>query len=620
MLPLLPQARTAPLHHLTRQARGKGQLRRLMDSGALHCVFQPIADLTEGTVFAHEALIRGPTDTPFQSPDALLALAHREGLMMAFELHCVDTALAQWGQSNNPGRLFINVSADALVHACTQPQGNAFADLLQRHGVKARHVVLELTEHERVNDMAQLRDVAKTVHAMGLQLALDDFGDGRSSLRLWSEIRPDFVKIDKYFAQGISRAPDQLQVVRAVREIANVFGTALLAEGIETGDDLRVLRDMGLRYGQGYFLGRPQLPPQHQVLAQAAAVLADCRVAVMPQLQHPARPGIMRNMAVISAPVLRPSDHLEDVAEEFQRHPDLHALAVVDEQDRPLGLINRQGFMSDFARLYYREIHGRKPVLHHANLHPRIIERDFDVEELVGILTSQDQRYLADGFIVTDNGRYVGLGTGDQLVRSVTEARIEAARHANPLTFLPGNIPITQHIQRLLDTCSPFVAAYVDLNHFKPFNDQYGYWRGDEMIRLAASIVTRHCAPQHDFVGHVGGDDFIVLFQSTDWAERCRLIIDDFRLHALGLFDESARLVGGIHAEDRHGVKRFFPCTTLAIGAVTVASGLRLQAEDVANQAALAKHDAKLAPSGISVRQALVPAPSAGPVTVDVAG
>ncbi|MDP3132172.1 MAG: EAL domain-containing protein, partial [Burkholderiaceae bacterium] len=241
MLPLLPQARTAPLHHLTRQARGKGQLRRLMDSGALHCVFQPIADLTEGTVFAHEALIRGPTDTPFQSPDALLALAHREGLMMAFELHCVDTALAQWGQSNNPGRLFINVSADALVHACTQPQGNAFADLLQRHGVKARHVVLELTEHERVNDMAQLRDVAKTVHAMGLQLALDDFGDGRSSLRLWSEIRPDFVKIDKYFAQGISRAPDQLQVVRAVREIANVFGTALLAEGIETGDDLRVL-------------------------------------------------------------------------------------------------------------------------------------------------------------------------------------------------------------------------------------------------------------------------------------------------------------------------------------------------------------------------------------------
>ncbi|MBA4254939.1 MAG: diguanylate phosphodiesterase [Polaromonas sp.] len=611
-----PMACAAPSPPPPLTATGHGQLRQLMHDGALHCVFQPIADLNEGTVFAHEALIRGPAGSPWQSPDTLLALADQEGLMMAFELHCVETALAQWGHTHNPGRLFINISADALVHACTQPQGNAFADLLARHHVKARHVVLELTEHERVGDMAQLREVAKTVHAMGLQLALDDFGDGRSSLRLWSEIKPDFVKIDKYFAQGISRAPDQLQVVRAVREIANVFGTALLAEGIETGDDLRVLRDMGLRYGQGYFLGRPQRPPQHQVLAQAAAVLADCRVAVMPQLQHPARPGIMRNMAVIAAPVLRPTDQLEDVAAEFQRHPDLHALAVVDEHNHPLGLINRQGFMNDYARLYFREIHGRKPVLHHANLHPRIIERDFDVEELVGILTSQDQRYLADGFIVTDNGRYVGLGTGDQLVRSVTEARIEAARHANPLTFLPGNIPITQHIQRLLSTRSPFVAAYVDLNHFKPFNDLYGYWRGDEMIRLAASVVTRHCAPQYDFVGHVGGDDFIVLFQSPDWHERCRLIIDDFALHAMGLFDESARLDGGIHAEDRHGVKRFFPCTTLAIGVVTVAPGQCQLAEDVANQAALAKHDAKLAPNGISVRQALPPAAPLAPLVV----
>src|SRR5260370_41959354 len=76
-----------------------------------------------------------------------------------------------------------------------------------------------------------------------------------------------------------------------------------------------------------------------------------------------------------------------------------------------------------------------------SNVQPRIVELDCDVDQLVGILTSQDQRYLSDGFIVTDNGRYVGLGTGEQLVRRVTEARIEAARHANPLTFLPGNIP-----------------------------------------------------------------------------------------------------------------------------------------------------------------------------------
>ena len=193
-----------------------------------------------------------------------------------------------------------------------------------------------------------------------------------------------------------------------------------------------------------------------------------------------------------------------------------------------------------------------------ANTEPRLIEREHSVDELVGILTSQDQRYLRDGFIVTHNGRYVGLGTGDQLVRSVTETRIEAARHANPLTFLPGNIPISQHIERLLRNQSRFVACYADLNNFKPFNDCYGYWRGDEMIRLFAQIAKTQCDAQKDFLGHVGGDDFILLFQSPDWRTRCEQLVSDFNTHAKGLFDELARSAGGIHAEDRYGTLRFF--------------------------------------------------------------
>ena len=217
------------------------------------------------------------------------------------------------------------------------------------------------------------------------------------------------------------------------------------------------------------------------------------------------------------------------------------------------------------------------------------------------MLTSDDQRYLADGFIVTENGRYVGLGTGEQLVRSVTEMRVEAARHANPLTFLPGNVPISQHIERLLAKQSEFVACYADLNNFKPFNDQYGYWRGDEMIRLLAKVLLSNCDPQRDFVGHVGGDDFVVLFQSANWHARCERTIAELGANALDLFDARARDAGGIQAEDRHGIARFFPCTTLSIGAVMVRVGLYDRAEDVASAAAVAKHHAKTAGSGLFV-------------------
>src|SRR6202022_2619470 len=130
-----------------------------------------------------------------------------------------------------------------------------------------------------------------------------------------------------------------------------------------------------------------------------------------------------------------------------------------------------------------------------------------------------------DGFVLVDAGRYVGLGTAEQLVRSVTEMRIEAARHANPLTFPPGNIPISEHIARLLSARISFTACYCDLNNFKPYNDQYGYWRGDEMIRLAAGVISGSCDARRDFVGHVGGHDFVVLFQSADWDRRCAQIL-----------------------------------------------------------------------------------------------
>ena len=216
-------------------------------------------------------------------------------------------------------------------------------------------------------------------------------------------------------------------------------------------------------------------------------------------------------------------------------------------------------------------------------------------------MTSQDQRYLSDGFVVTENGRYVGLGTGDQLVRSVTELRLEAARHANPLTFLPGNIPISLHIKRLLDSGAAFVACYLDMNHFKPFNDQYGYWQGDEMIRLLARLAAAHSDPQRDFVGHVGGDDFLILFQSTDWRQRCERVIREFAELARELYDEAARQAGGIQAEDRHGVLRFFPFTTLSVGALRVEGGQFADAEEVASRAALAKRQAKVADTGLYV-------------------
>ena len=573
----------------------------VLEQRRLFSVFQPIVNLADATIYAHEALIRGPQGTPLHTPDALLRAAADEDLSHPFDYACMEVALRTWGRIKAHGRVFVNVSADALTELYAKQGREKLAMLVRSFGVLPRMLVLEVTEHERVTDMDHLAEVVRQIRSTGVSLALDDFGDGRSSLRLWSQLKPEFVKIDKYFTKDISAHADKLKTIQALQQIATIFGSELVAEGIETAQDLRVLRDLGITYGQGYFLGHPDRQPAKYALIEAQRVLRERQIAVFPELNRSSGLGQLKSLTTVSAPTVSERTTNDQLATLFLEHANLHAVALLDG-DQPVGLINRALFMNEYSKLYYREVWGRKPCAIHANREPRLVEKDHSVDQLLGILTSQDQRYLTDGFIVTDNGRYVGLGTGDQLVRSVTETRIEAARHANPLTFLPGNIPISLHIERLLKKHVNFVACYADLNNFKPYNDYYGYWRGDEMIRLLARICMEQCDSQCDFLGHIGGDDFILLFQSPDWKLRCEQIVAGFNQYALGMFDEGAQRAGGIEAEDRHGVLRFFPCTTLSIGAVAIDGSRFTRAEQVANLAALAKHDAKRSGGGVVER------------------
>lgn len=302
----------------------------------------------------------------------------------------------------------------------------------------------------------------------------------------------------------------------------------------------------------------------------------------------------------MQAPTVAASTTHDELFALFARYPDLHAIAVV-ENEHPLALIDRQQFLNQYARPFYRELYGRRSCLKSANTQPICVDLHADIEELMVLLTTGDHRYLREGVIITEQGRYRGLGTGQSLVKAVTEARIEVARHSNPLTFLPGNIPTSRHIERLLSSGGGFRVAHADLNDFKPFNDHFGYWRGDEMIRLAAAVLASQCDMKRDFLGHIGGDDFVVVFQSEDWSTRCQQMVLRFNERALELLDPPARVAGGIVSADRHGEQRFHPCTSLSIGVVCVSAGHYPLAEQISAAAAAAKRTAKHAALGCHV-------------------
>lgn len=573
-----------------------------MQENRLLVHLQPIIDMAKGSIFGHEALVRTPADSPWPNPDALFAAARTEGCALALELHCLRLAMRL--RPGIRGRLFVNLSAEALLHAMTVAGPGSWQERGPDTGLPLSGVVVELTEHERVQDLHGLQQALDLLRLNGGTLALDDFGDGRSSLRLWSELRPEYVKIDKYFVRDVHQSSHKLKTLSALQALAETFGSRLVAEGVEQADELMVLRDMGLHFAQGFFLGRPQRPALEQLPPAALQVLHNHHIAVLPVARQACNRGLSAKALLKQAPSLPVDATHDDAAKLLRAQPDMHAVALVQDQV-PVGLISRKTLQDLYLELYFRDLYGRRPCTLHANQKPLLVDIHTPIEQLTSVLTSDDQRYLTEGYIITEGGRYIGLGTGEQLVRTVTEARIEAARHANPLTFLPGNVPLTQHIERLLENGQDFVACYADLNHFKVFNDYYGYWRGDEMIRLQAKCLSAACDPRRDFIGHVGGDDFVLLMQSLDSVQRIEAAVTQFNQLALGLFDEKARTEGGIRAEDRHGVERFHPCTTLSAGLVMVAPGRLHSAEEVASAAAVAKHHAKQARLGVYLMDAM---------------
>jgi GGDEF domain-containing protein len=375
--------------------------------------------------------------------------------------------------------------------------------------------------------------------------------------------------------------------------VAEALGAELIGEGVEDPADLRMLCELGITYAQGYLLGRPAPAPVFEVSGETRVAMRDQCVQVPPRPQSPLmQHAVKAGHLMIHAPALALSDTVATAEGLFAQHPRLHALAVTDDQ-RPVGLINRREFTERLAKPFTRELFGRRSCASFMNEAPLLCDEQRSLDSMAVILRGEDQRYLADGFVVTREGRYLGLGTGESLVRRVTELRIDAARHANPLTLLPGNIPVTEHLGRLLESAEPFVAAYVDLTDFKPFNDLYGYFRGDGMIQLLASILTEHVDAHADFVGHIGGDDFLLLMQSANWHERCHRMIEAFGQRSRALFDPLQLERGQLHGKDRHGKRQSFPLTSVTIGAVSLTPPFPSRVEVIARLAARAKRHAR---------------------------
>ncbi len=228
---------------------GKMTVSDLIAQNLLRAVFQPIFRFADGDVFGYEALIRGPRGSPLESPLALLAAAGREGLSIEFERKAARLCLERFIELKLPGRIFLNYSATALTALVQDWQ--QVLPRLKAYGFAFERIVVELTERVWIANPEQFTASVSLIRQCGVGFAMDDYGTAQSSLSLWVALRPEFVKIDKYFITNVAKDPIKYEALRSVMRFAFSTQTKLIAEGVESEEDMKVVRDLS---GRGFSL------------------------------------------------------------------------------------------------------------------------------------------------------------------------------------------------------------------------------------------------------------------------------------------------------------------------------------------------------------------------------
>jgi len=556
------------------------ELTKILHGKQLTPHFQPIVSLYKKKIMGYEALIRGPSDSPLHSPFNLFDTAERFDLSTKLEYICREVTIRRYASLDVKEKLFINVSPSVLL----QPdfKKGETLKLLDQFGVDPRSVVIELTEHQPTDDFQLMREAIIHYRKMGFEIAIDDLGAGYSGLRLWSELQPEYVKIDMHFIQGIHNDPIKLNFVRSIQNIASSLNCNVIAEGIETEDEFKVVEQLGITHAQGYYFARPTAIPLEKV---------DKSLFIISPQPSQFNATKAAHIAKFITPVSSETA-ISEVMNLFHHDSDLTILPLVDNNVAS-GIIFRDHFLFKlFSSRYGIELYGKKPIKTFVDKTPLSFDQNTAIELVSKQLTSTMRNDQA--FIITNDGEYTGIGTILKLLEEITRQQIHNAKHANPLTLLPGSVPINDQIDQLLATKVPFSFGYFDLDHFKPFNDVYGYSAGDDIIKAVANTLAQHIPAESGLVGHIGGDDFIVIFTGNDWVKCCENILNDFKKAVPHYYKDDDIKTGGIHAENRAGEKCFFPLISLSVGLVDSVSTSQCQSHvDIADLASEAKKQAK---------------------------
>lgn len=564
------------------------QFNMILRKREISTLYQPIINFKTNSILGWEALSRGPENSSFRSPIVLFETAELLGSLFALEKLCRETAFENAGAFKEGQKLFLNIHPRTMADPEFTP--GKTTELMERAGLKPENIVFEITEQHSVQDFNLFYRTLDHYRSQGFKVAVDDVGAGYAGLLTIAELQPEFIKLDKSLIANIHRDPVKRALVETTVTFANKIGSQIIAEGIEKKEQAVCLMDKGVHCGQGYFLARPDTPkPQLSKECTELQSLGDLTSK-----------GVTRSIPIgdlAKTPTVVQMNYKVSKAQDFfQKNPGNSSIIVADNHT-PKGLVMEYHLNRKLSTQYGLALYQNRSVKSVMDDTPLMVDVDTPVEQVARRAMKRESLKAYDDVIVTCKSDIFGFVSVQDILNAMAKIQVEMAKGTNPLTGLPGNVVIEQEVESRIAQKRCFSIIYADLDHFKVYNDTYGFKNGDRIIRLAADILSwatqKHAGPKSRLC-HIGGDDF-VLITSTESVERiCQSVTRCFGRLVKNCYCEEDQKRGWIKAKGRDGMEREFPLVSISLGVIQIGGECSLM--EIGERAANIKKFAKSHP------------------------
>ncbi len=369
----------------------------------IETLFQPIVSLRSGRILGYEALSRGPKESRFYRPDRMFEYAHKVGEVWRLDLLCRKKAIEKAKNFVGKNKLFINI--DPLSIEDSNFQKGFTKEHLKLFQLDSSDIVMEITEKTAIDDYGIFNRLLNSYRDQGYSIAVDDAGSGYSGLRTLAETRPEYIKIDMELVRNIDKDVLKQELLKSIRTFSYTVGIKIIAEGIETLDEIRKLIELGIDYGQGYWLGKPR----------RKALGIDPKAAVEICNWNASIEKIQSNEEKIRVKDLLREDEaltseaiVKDVAEKFARNEHVQGIAIVKDH-KPIGLVMRNKFevkkqlaanVEEFLKLGVHTVMDHRPLL---------IESDLSISEVKSMAVARREERIYDYILAVHQGYYQGI-------------------------------------------------------------------------------------------------------------------------------------------------------------------------------------------------------------------